>query len=154
MIASQIRTSLLPLVRLCVAFFVLVSANHCFLEEGLGSSPHRTSYTKDFSKLNYHFGASFGHDHSGADDATSESDHAHGDTASLNHESSLQKVKKNDGQSLASFVETVLLSSVMDSKFAVNHQLLRNFLVPLNEPFVSRGIQSLASAPQAPPVRA
>lgn len=153
MISFQFRTSLIFCVRLCVALFVLLSANHCFLEEGLGTSSHPSAYTKDFSKLNYHFGTSFAHDHPASNDDDSASDHSHGDTASLNQELPLQKIKKFEGQALVTFMVAFLSSAVEISK-SREGQPPRNSLVPLNELFVSRGVRSLVSAPQAPPVSA
>ena len=101
---SRIRILRASLLRICIALFVFVSANHCFLEEGVSTPKVPQSHFNAFSGLDYHFGASFPHQHSAEHGSEDSEAHSHGDAMSLQSESTGIKLKKIDPRLVPPFL--------------------------------------------------
>ncbi len=97
----KIGTLRVSFLRVCIALFVFISANHCFLEEGVSRGSVSLTTSDAFSGLDYHFGAAFGHRHSPAHGDEDSEPHPHGDAMSLQSELVGIKVKRVDHRLLS-----------------------------------------------------
>jgi len=144
-------TSLLRFfARVVVALVVLVSANHCFLEEGLRDSVSQTQTAARPLPLDHHFGAGFPHQHSPMDSESPNDDHPHGDVMSTHSEALGVKHRKVDQRvvSLALFLSVVIDAPASTVEY---HQFL-----PSNRGLSVRhdrekSLISLSIAAQGPP---
>jgi hypothetical protein len=151
MVAAIKEWMVVGVVRVVTALVVLISANHCFLEEGLARQVSHVQAVPPSKVLDYHFGAAFPHQHIPSEsDQHSEDQHPHGDAMSTHSETLSIKARKLDPKIvslflLPSIVLVALARKVGDSGAAVDGRLF-----PLR--FESRNsLVSLSCAPQAPP---
>ena len=147
---SRIRIMLVSLLRGCIALFVFISANHCFLEEGVSAPKVPQSHFNAFSGLDYHFGASFPHQHSAEHDSDDSEAHSHGDAMSLQSESTGIKLKKIDARVVPPFLlPTVSLIIPEDEAQFFDNSAWTALRASLGD--FSLSLASLSIASQAPP---
>ena len=147
---SRIRILRASLLRICIALFVFVSANHCFLEEGVSTPKVPQSHFNAFSGLDYHFGASFPHQHSAEHGSEDSEAHSHGDAMSLQSESPGIKLKKIDPRLVPPFLlpAVSLILPEDEARFFDNSAFTA---LPASLGDFSLSLASLSIASQAPP---
>ncbi len=138
------------LARVAVALAVLISANHCFLEEGLRDDASQVHTVARPLPLDYHFGAGFPHQHSPIDSESPNDEHPHGDVMSTHSEALGVKHRKVDQRvvSLALFLSVVIdtpASTVEYTQFPRSDQVL-----PFSHD-CEKSLISLSIAAQGPP---
>ena len=147
---SRIRILQASVLRLCIALFVFVSANHCFLEEGVSTPKVPQSHFSAFLSLDYHFGASFPHQHSSEHDTEDSEAHSQGEAMSLQSESTAIKFKKIDPRLVPPFlVPTVSLMIPEDEDQFFDNSAWTALPASLGD--FSLSLVSLSIASQAPP---